>query len=134
MHAYTYSGHPTCSAVALANLDVFEKEDLVQWASEMGNRLQESLHTLDDMEHVGNVRGLGMMAAVELVADKTTKQPFETSEKVGPRVGKELVKRGLYTRMRGDTICLAPPLITTAEQIDTIVETVRASIRATFAG
>jgi putrescine---pyruvate transaminase len=134
MHAYTYSGHPTCSAVALANLNVFEKEDLVQRASEMGNRLQEGLHTLDEMEHVGNVRGLGMMAAVELVADKTTKQLFETSEKVGPRVGKELVTRGLYTRMRGDTICLAPPLITTAEQIDTIVETVRASIRAAFGG
>jgi putrescine aminotransferase len=134
MHAYTYSGHPTCSAVALANLDVFEKEELVQRASEMGNRLQEGLHTLDEMEHVGDVRGLGMMAAVELVADKATKQSFEASEKVGLRVGKELVKRGLYTRMRGDTICLAPPLITTAEQIDTIVETVRASIRATFDG
>ena len=129
MHAYTYSGHPTCCAVAMANLDLMEKEDLVQQAAEMGNRLQEGLHTLDELDHVGNVRGLGMMAAVELVHDKATKQPFDAAEKVGPQVGKELYKRGLHTRMRGDTICLAPPLITTAEQIDTIVATVRDSIQ-----
>lgn len=130
MHAYTYSGHPTCCAVALANLDVFEKEGLVQRAAEMGNRLLEGLHTLDDMEHVGNVRGLGMMAAVELVAAKGTKEPFPAAAKVGPRVFQEMYKRGLYTRMRGETICLAPPLVTSAEQIDRIVAIIREAIPA----
>ncbi len=130
MHAYTYSGHPTCCAVALANLKIFEDEGLVQNAAEMGNRLHEGLHTLDDMEHVGNVRGLGLMAGVELVQDKATKQPFAAADKVGPRLGKELFQRGLYTRMRGETICLAPPLMTTAEQIDQIVEIVRDAIQA----
>ena len=70
MHAYTYSGHPTCCAVALANLKIIEEESLVQQAAELGNRLHEGLHTLDEMDHVGNVRGIGLMAAVELVEDK----------------------------------------------------------------
>jgi adenosylmethionine-8-amino-7-oxononanoate aminotransferase len=129
MHAYTYSGHPTCCAVALANLKIMDEEGLVQRAAELGNRLHEGLHTLDDMDHVGNVRGIGMMAAVELVEDKGTKKPFPSSLKYGARVGQELMKRGLYTRMRGDTICLAPPFVATAEQIDRIVEVVRESLK-----
>jgi adenosylmethionine-8-amino-7-oxononanoate aminotransferase len=134
MHAYTYSGHPTCCAVALANLDIIEGEGLVQRAAEMGNRLLEGLHTLDDMDAVGDVRGLGMMAAVELVADKATKQSFPAAEKVGPRVFKELLQRGLYTRARGDVICLAPPLVTTAEQVDRMVQAVREAIPAALNG
>ncbi len=130
MHAYTYSGHPTCCAVALANIKIIEEEGLVQRAAEMGNYLHEGLHTMDDMDHVGNIRGIGMMAAVELVADKATKQPFPSETKYGARVGQELMKRGLYTRMRGDTICLAPSLVTTTEQIDQIVDAVRESLKA----
>jgi adenosylmethionine-8-amino-7-oxononanoate aminotransferase len=86
------------------------------------------------MPHVGDVRGLGMMAAVELVADKATKQPFDAAEKVGPRLGKELLNRGLYTRVRGDTLCLAPPLVTTSEQIDRIVGTIRDALQAVLNG
>ncbi len=130
MHAYTYSGHPTCCAVAVANLKILDEEGLVQRAAEMGNRLHEGLHTMDDMDHVGNIRGIGMMAAVELVEDKATKQPFPASAKYGARVGQELMKRGLYTRMRGDILCLAPPFVTSAEQIDRIVEIVRDSLQA----
>jgi putrescine aminotransferase len=122
MHAYTYSGHPTCCAVALANLKIIEEEGLVQRAAEMGNRLLEGLHTLDDLDGVGEVRGLGMMAAVEIVQDKATKAPYPAAAKVGGRLQKEMLKRGLYTRVRGDIICLAPPLVTTAEQVDRIVE------------
>src|SRR5215467_5882062 len=134
MHAYTYSGHPTCCAVALANLKIIEEEGLVQRAAEMGNRLLEGLHTLDDMPGVGDVRGLGMMAAVELVADKVTKQEFPSTAKVGARMQREMNQRGLYTRARGDVICLAPPLVTTAEQIDRMVEIVREAIPAAVQG
>lgn len=134
MHAYTYSGHPTCCAVALANLDIIEGEGLVQRAAEMGNRLLEGLHTLAPLEGVGDVRGLGMMAAVELVADKMTKAPFPAAARVGARVNQEMLKRGLYTRMRGEVICLAPPLVTTAEQIDRIIEILQESIPAAVQG
>jgi putrescine---pyruvate transaminase len=130
MHAYTYSGHPTCCAVALANLKIIEEEGLVQRAAEMGNRLLEGLHTLDDLDGVGEVRGLGMMAAVEIVQDKATKAPYPAAAKVGGRLQKEMLARGLYTRVRGDIICLAPPLVTTAEQVDRIVEVLRDAIPA----
>ncbi|MCZ6873699.1 MAG: aspartate aminotransferase family protein [bacterium] len=130
MHAFTYSGHPTCCAVALANIRIIHAEGLVERAAEMGNRLLEKLHTLETSEHVGNVRGLGLMAGVELVKDKATKQSFPASDKVGPRLHQEMVQRGLYTRVSGDTICLAPPLISTADQIDRIVDIVRDSISA----
>src|SRR5207245_10024983 len=125
MHAYTYSGHPTCCAVALANLKIIEEEGLVQRAAEMGNRLLEGLHTLDDMPGVGDVRGLGMMAAVELVADKATKQEFPSTAKVGARVQREMNQRGLYTRERGEVMCMASPLVTTAAEMHCVVATVR---------
>jgi adenosylmethionine-8-amino-7-oxononanoate aminotransferase len=130
MHAFTYSGHPTCCAVALANIRIIQEEGLVERAAEMGNRLLEKLHMLETSEHVGNVRGLGLMAGVELVKNKATKQSFPASDKVGPRLHQEMVQRGLYTRISGDTICLAPPLISTADQIDRIVDIVRDSISA----
>jgi adenosylmethionine-8-amino-7-oxononanoate aminotransferase len=130
MHAYTYSGHPTCCAVALANLKIMEEEDLAQRAAELGNRLLEGLHTLEDLESVGNVRGLGLMAAVELVQDKASKASYPPAARIGLRLHKEMLQHGLYTRVRGDSICLAPPLVITAAQVDRIVEILRQAIPA----
>ena len=76
MHAFTYSGHPTCCAVALKNIDILEREGLVDRAATSGARMLEKLRALESLDGVGNVRGLGMMAAVEVVADKATKQLF----------------------------------------------------------
>lgn len=122
MHASTYSGHPTACAVALANLAIIEREGLVQRAAEMGAYLNQGLQTLTQMPQVGNVRGLGMMAAVELVADQASKAPFPASANVGGRVLQELISRGLFTRVVGDTILLAPPLITSTETLDRLVQ------------
>jgi adenosylmethionine-8-amino-7-oxononanoate aminotransferase len=121
MHAFTYSGHPTTCAVALANIAIIEREGLVQQADVRGRQLQEGLQGLHELRMVGDVRGLGMMAAIELVADKDTRQAFAPAQGIGAKVGAELSKRGLFTRIVGDTICLAPPLVTTKEQIDQIV-------------
>ncbi len=131
MHAYTYSGHPTSCAVALANIAIIEREGLVSRAAERGQQLLSGLQELYELSTVGDVRGLGLMAAVELVADKNTKQPFVPAGQVGARVGAELARRGLFTRIVGDTIVLAPPLVTTAEQIDQIVAIVGDAIAAT---
>ena len=130
MHAYTYSGHPTCCAVALANIDILQREGLVESAATLGQRLLDGLHTLAALPGVGDVRGLGMMAAIELVADKVSKQAFPAAANVGPRGGAEMLKRGLWTRVVGDTICLAPPLVTSEDEIDRIVESVGGAIRA----
>jgi putrescine---pyruvate transaminase len=130
MHAYTYSGHPTCCAVALANIDILEREGLPERAATLGRRLLGGLQTLADLPGVGDVRGLGMMAAIELVQDKATKQPCAPAANVGPRVGAEMLKRGLWTRVVGETICLAPPLVTSEDEVDRIVESVAGAIQA----
>ena len=130
MHAYTYSGHPTSCAVALANIDILEREGLVERAATLGRRLLDGLRQLLELPGVGDVRGLGMMAAVELVADKATKQAFAPAAQVGPRVAAEMLRRGLFTRMLGEIICLAPPLVSTPEQVDRIVEVIGESVAA----
>ncbi|MGQ0549735.1 MAG: aminotransferase family protein [Armatimonadota bacterium] len=136
MHAATYSGHPTCCAVALRNLDIHEDEGLVERATTAGARLLSGLQTLRTLPTVGDVRGLGLMCGVELVADKETKAP---ALGVGGKVLAEMRKRGVITRIRtgqageypiGDTICLAPPLVVTDAQVDRIVEVLREAISA----
>jgi len=130
MHGYTNSGHPAACAVALANLDIIEREGLVENARRMGERLLSGLRSLEEMELVGEVRGLGLMAAVELTADKETHRPCEPSMNVGGRVVREARERGLVARVKGDSFLMAPPLVITADQVDRMVEILRESIRA----
>ena len=126
MHAYTYSGHPTPCAVALATLDIIEAENLPQQAAEKGAVFLQNLHAaLDDLPHVGNVRGKGLMAGVEIVADKATRKWYDADFALGAKLTKALLARGLYTRVRSEVICLAPPLITEQAVLDEIVEIVR---------
>ena len=80
--------------------------------------------------HVGDVRGKGLMCAVEIVKDKSTKEEFAAADKVGARIHAETQKRGLFTRLRGDVYCLAPPVVTTREQLDRIVEALIDSVHA----
>jgi adenosylmethionine-8-amino-7-oxononanoate aminotransferase len=135
MHAATYSGHPVCCAVGLRNVEIMEEEGLPERAAVMGKRLLAGLEGLRDLAVVGDVRGLGMMCGVELVEDRATKAP---ALGLGARVTREAVARGLLPRIRaggadpaiGDTICLAPPLMTPTETLDRIPEILRAAITA----
>jgi adenosylmethionine-8-amino-7-oxononanoate aminotransferase len=135
MHAATYSGHPACCAVGLRNVEVIERENLVERSAIMGRRMLAGLESLADLPNVGDVRGLGMMCGVELVDSKKTRAP---AIGLGGRVAREALSRGLFTRIRGgaanpaigDTICVAPPLMTPVETIDRIVDILRASIVA----
>src|SRR5436309_1208529 len=136
MHAATYSGHPTCCAVGLANLDILEREQLVERGAAMGARLQQKAQSLRQLPMVGDVRGVGLMCGIELVADKATKAP---ALQVGGKILGEARRRGLITRIRtgqagahpiGDTICLAPPLVVSEAQIDRMIEILRESITA----
>jgi putrescine aminotransferase len=130
MHGYTNSGHPAACAVALRNLRIIEEEGLVENARRMGERLLSGLRALEEMDVVGEVRGLGLMAGVELVADKETHRSFEPSQGLGLRVLREARQRGLIARAKGDSFLVAPPLVVTAEQVDRMVEIIRDSIRA----
>ncbi|MGQ0732367.1 MAG: aminotransferase family protein [Acidobacteriota bacterium] len=130
MHAYTYSGHATCCAVALKNLEILEREQLVDRAASSGAHLLQNLRTLESMDGVGHVRGLGLMAGVEVVADKATRQLYAPELGMTQRLTDALLARGLYTRVAMDCICLAPPLVIDDEQIDRMVAIVSDAIRA----
>jgi len=132
MHAYTYSGHPTACAVGLANLDVIARERLVERAAETGAYLRKKVEELESLPNVDGARGLGMMAAIEIVQDKATRQGFPAEKNVSARALALAAERGLITRQRhygaGESIMLAPPLVTTREQIDRITEILAESI------
>ena len=128
MHAFTYSGHPTCCAVALANIDIIERERLVERSASAGARLLEQLRTLEELDGVGQVRGQGLIAAVEVVADKTSKALFPAEAGMTQKLTEAMLERGVYTRVVMDCICIAPPLVTTDAQLDQIVETVRDAV------
>ena len=121
MHAFTYSGHPTACAVGLANLEIIERENLVEAVEAKGRKLLAGLRQLSSMDCVGDVRGIGLMAGIEFVEDKASKKPFAPARKIGERVYKECVRRGLFSRIRGDIFMLAPPFVITEAQIDRVV-------------
>ncbi len=129
MHAYTYSAHPTACAVAMANLDIIERDGLVRRSAEMGEKLLARLEELRELPKVGDVRGRGLIARVELVEDVQTKQAFPAAAKVGDRVIAAARERGLVTRNRGDVIALAPPLCIDEDEIDFAVSALRDAIR-----
>jgi putrescine---pyruvate transaminase len=130
MHAYTYSGHPTCCAVALKNIEILENEGLVARAAKLGERLGQRLRTLQDLDRVGHVRSQGLIGAVEVVADKTTKALHAPELSVTPRLTEAMLERGLCTRVAMDCICIAPPLTIEEELIDRLVEIVADAIQA----
>jgi adenosylmethionine-8-amino-7-oxononanoate aminotransferase len=129
MHQYTYSGHPTCCAVGLKNLEIIEREGLPDRAAKLGQRLLDGLRSLYEFAAVGDVRGLGLMAAVELVEDRATKKTFEPDKKIGDRVGQAMQRRGVFTRNRNEVIMFAPPLVITEAQVDRIVSALREAIQ-----
>jgi adenosylmethionine-8-amino-7-oxononanoate aminotransferase len=126
----TNAAHPTACAVALRNLQIFEDEGLVERAERMGRRLEEGLRRLCEMPNVGEVRGLGLMAAVEVVADRESRRPFEAAQAVGPRIARAMRERGVVTRVKGESVLFAPPLVVTEQEVDTIVNVTGDAIEA----
>jgi putrescine aminotransferase len=130
MHAFTYSSHPTCCAVALATLDIIEHEGLVEAANRKGKKLLDGLKQLSSLESVGDIRGLGLMCGVEFVEDKGTKRPFPLARKMGARVLQECYRRGLVSRIKDDIYMLAPPFVVTDDEIDRIINILGEAIPA----
>ena len=131
MHAYTYSAHPVGCAVAMRNLRIIEDEDLPAQCAVKGTRLLDGLtQALGDHPNVGDIRGKGLMCAVELVADRATKESFPSADQVGPRLLTETIDRGLFSRVKADTYVLAPPAVITNDQIDRTIGILTDSIRA----
>ena len=124
MHGFTYMNHPVSCAAGLANIAVIVEEGLVEKAAENGQYMQDALQVLTRHDSVGNVRGMGMLAALELVTDKETKMPIEP-ENSAPELLVDLCwDQGVFVRSSTmETVCIAPPLIMERPDIDRIVDT-----------
>ncbi len=125
-HGYTYSAHPVAAAAGLANLDVLEREDLVANARHVGAYLQMALReTFGQHPLVGEVRGIGLIAAVELSADRARRRAFDASARVGPRLVELLAEEGLLSRALGNACAFSPPLVIREPEIDEMIERFR---------
>jgi adenosylmethionine-8-amino-7-oxononanoate aminotransferase len=136
-HGYTFGGHPVSAAVALANLDIFEREGLNDRVRQHAPDFRATLEKLYDLPIVGDVRGEGYFYSVELVKDQATRQTFSDEERrtLLGRVSSGLFEAGLYCRTddRGDSVIqLAPPLISGQAEFDTIEAALRAVLEGLF--
>ena len=121
-HGFTASGHPVATAVALENLKIIEEENLVAHAAAMGERMHAALRRFTDHPLVGEVRGCGLIAAVELVGDKDSKAPYQTTGTLGRYLAGRAQQHGLITRAMGDAIAFCPPLIIDEQEMGLLLE------------
>lgn len=131
MHGNTYAGHPLACVAALANLRIVEGEDLPANAGKVGRYFLDRLKDLQTRHpNIGDVRGKGLMLAIELVADRETKRPFDLSENFGARIWDRCVEKGVLIRNLADTFIISPPLTFETEHVDIVVDTFAEAISA----
>lgn len=131
-HGFTYSGHPVCAAVALKNLELMESEQVVDNVrNDLGPYLAKRWQELAEHPLVGEVRSLGLIGALELVADKSTGERFDKSLSVGNLCRDLCFESGLVMRSVGDTMVISPPLIITHSEIDELVSKARLALDKT---
>jgi L-2,4-diaminobutyrate transaminase len=123
-HGWTYSAHPICAAAGVANLKLIDDLNLIANAREVGAYLNATMKAaLSDHANVGDIRGEGLLCAVEFVEDKSSTTLFDPSRKIGPQVSAEMLKRGVIARAmpQGDIIGFAPPFCISKAEVDTVV-------------
>ena len=121
-HGFTYSGHPLSTAIGLKVLEIYERDKTMEHAARVSGRFQQRLQVFTDHPLVGDVRGVGLVGACELVANKTTKAAFEPAGSVGKYWLERCHEHGLIARAIGEIMVLCPPLIITEEQIDEVFD------------
>ena len=128
-HGHTYTGNPLCCAAAIASLELFAKDRVLE---QLGSKIAYLGQSLDDrivpLLHVADVRQRGVMVGIELMRDAARHIPYDTAERIGTRVVREAQTRYVIVRPLGDVIVLMPPLSTTREEIDRLVDAVGESI------
>ena len=131
-HGFTYSGHPVGAAAAMANLDILLGEDLIGNSARTGAYMQAALRErVAGLPLVGDVRGVGLVAGIQLMADRASRRPFEATQKVGQTVAARCLEDGLIVRALpvGHVVALSPPLCITREQVDRVVDGLDRGIR-----
>jgi adenosylmethionine---8-amino-7-oxononanoate aminotransferase len=128
-HGHTFTGNPIACAAALASLDLFESDRLLEALVPKIAYLRERMHSLLELPQVGNVRHEGMIGGIELVLDKGTRAPYPWVERMGVRVCLEARKHGLFLRPLGNTIVVFPPLSISLDELRILMDGIEASIR-----
>jgi 4-aminobutyrate--pyruvate transaminase len=121
-HGFTYSGHPVTAAVALETLRIYEDEEVLAHVQSLAPKFQAGLRRYADHPHVGEVRGVGLIGAIELAADPVNRTPFDPAMKAGARLAEFALAEGLIVRAMGDAVAFCPPLVITAAQVDEMFE------------
>lgn len=130
MHGYTYSGHPVGAAVALANIEIMERENLIDKAKVSGKYLHEQLQSLMNLPNVGEVRGQGLIAGIQLVTDKASRQTPDQADALPAKITALMREKGVIVRPLASigTLAVSPPLNITNDEIDTLVSALSESI------
>src|SRR5699024_490010 len=134
MHGFTYSGHPTSTAVGLKNIEIIEKENLVENSRNMGTILFDKLKNLQsNLQHVSNIRSTGLIGALEMVKNPEKNERFPADKKVASQVIESLFQKGVICRAvtyeNTDIICFCPPLIINKEQLNDLMNRVYEAIK-----
>ena len=133
MHSHTYSGNPLACSAALAVQDILEEEQILEHAAQRADYLHEQLmNALGDHPNVGEIRHIGLINGIELVADRKTKTPFPSEDRVGYQIYKRALREGVIFRPLGDVIYFNPPLIIKEEEIDEAVAVCKKVITETL--
>jgi 4-aminobutyrate---pyruvate transaminase len=121
-HGFTYGGHPVSAAVALRTLDLFEERDMLTHIRSVAPHFQSRLRSFCDHPLIGEARGVGLIGALELVANKATRAPFDPALGVGARCADLCIEEGLINRASGDSILFCPPQIITPTEVDELFD------------
>lgn len=132
-HGFTTSAHPVCSRVALENIAIIEERNLVENARQVGHRLQDGLTALCDHPLVGEVRGKGLIGALELVTDKAAKTALAKPGQLAAVAQQHLLANGVISRSIGDAQCFCPPLVISSSEVDDLLSRVRKALDETAA-
>jgi len=127
-HGYTYSGHPVSAAVALETLKIYQERDIFGHVRAVAPHFQARLRALAQHPLVGEARGVGLVGALELVADKATRAAYDPKLAIGPKVQRIVQEHGLLIRAIGDNLAFSPPLIISESEIDLMFERVATAL------
>ncbi|MEI8145600.1 MAG: aminotransferase, partial [Alphaproteobacteria bacterium] len=130
-HGFTYSGHPVGAAVALKTLEIYTRDKIMEKAAAKTPQFQAHLKALGDHPLVGEARGVGLVGAMEMVANKATKQAFDPKKGVGAKAVKIAEDEGVILRNMGDTLAVCPPLIISPEQVDDLFDRIARTLDKT---
>jgi adenosylmethionine-8-amino-7-oxononanoate aminotransferase len=131
-HGFTAGGHPVGCALALEAIDIIINEKMIENVRRLEPIFMGGLRKFEELDHIGEARGIGLMGALEMVQDKKSKKSFDGSISIGERVANKCIENGLICRPLGPSIVLCPPFITTDDEMEIIFDTLDKTLKNVF--